>query len=187
MTTFDDIYYVRQVKDGNTEAFVHIVHHYQRMIFGMVGRIIPNNTDTEDVVQEIFIKTFQSISKFREDAEFSTWIYRIAYNTTISYLRKQKHLSSVEGKFENLPEEDIDDTIDSITLEQRLTYLETVLAKLSPDDAMIVTMFYMKDLSIRTISEIAGMSEGNIKVKLHRIRKFMNFEINKLIKDEAAE
>lgn len=188
MAEFDDIYYIHQVKSGKTNAFLHIVRRYRRMIFTIVNKIIPNEEEAEDLVQEIFIKVFQKLDKFKEQSEFATWIYRIAYNTTISQTRKRKYeFSSIEGVFENFPEQEIDDSINYIEREKRLNYLDIVLKKLSAEDTLMITMFYLEDFSIRGISEVTGHNENNVKVKLHRIRKFMNFEINKLMKDETAE
>ncbi|MDR3058714.1 MAG: sigma-70 family RNA polymerase sigma factor [Prevotella sp.] len=182
MTDFDDIYYIRRIKDGHTDAFVHIVRRYERMVFTIVSKIVYRRVEAEDIVQEIFIKVFQSLDKFREESGFATWLYRIAYNTTISELRKRKHeYTPIEDNFANIPDSEIADIIDEISTEDKLQYLETVLKMMAPDDALLITMFYLNDHTIKDISSITGNSEANVKVKLHRIRKFMNFEINKLI------
>lgn len=182
MADFDDIYYIRQVRNGNVNAFVHIVRRYQRMVFTVVNKIISRPVDAEDITQEVFIKVFQSLDKFKEESEFATWLYRVAYNTTISELRKRKHVfTAIEDHFDNLPDESISLQVNELTLEDRLKYLDIVLKKLPPEDALLITMFYLNDNSISQISEITGNSVANVKVKLHRIRKFMNFEINKLI------
>ncbi len=182
MTDFDDIYYIRRIKDGHTDAFVHIVRRYERMVFTIVSKIVYRRVEAEDIVQEIFIKVFQSLDKFREESGFATWLYRIAYNATISELRKRKHeYTSIEDNFANIPNSEIADIIDEISTEDKLQYLETVLKMMPPDDALLITMFYLNDHTIKDISSITGNSEANVKVKLHRIRKFMNFEINKLI------
>lgn len=182
MTEFEDILYIRQVKNGNTNAFLHIVRRYERMVFTIVGKIVSRRVDAEDITQEIFIKVFQSLNQFREDSGFSTWLYRIAYNTTISELRKRKHeFTPIEDRFDNIPDNGITDAIDEISTEEILGYLDHVLKKMPPDDAMLITMFYFNNNSIQEISDITGNSVANVKVKLHRIRKFMNFEINKLI------
>lgn len=91
MAEFDDIYFIRRIKDGHTDAFVHIVRRYERMVFTIVNKIVSRRVEAEDIVQEIFIKVFQSLKQFREESNFATWLYRIAYNTTISELRKRKH------------------------------------------------------------------------------------------------
>ncbi len=182
MADFDDIYYIRQVRNGNVNAFVHIVRRYQRMVFTVVNKIISRPVDAEDITQEVFIKVFQSLDKFKEESEFATWLYRVAYNTTISELRKRKHVfTAIEDHFDNLPDESISSQVDELTLEDRLRYLDIVLNKLPSEDALLITMFYLNNSSISQISEITGNSVANVKVKLHRIRKFMNFEINKLI------
>ncbi|MDR1089985.1 MAG: sigma-70 family RNA polymerase sigma factor [Prevotella sp.] len=182
MAEFNDIFYIRQVKNGNTGAFVHIVRRYERMVFTIVGKIVSRRADAEDITQEVFIKVFQSLGQYREEAGFGTWLYRIAYNTTISELRKRKHeFMPVEDRFDNIPDSGISNAIDEIGTEEQLGYLDKVLEKMPPDDVLLITMFYLNSNSVQEISSITGISTANVKVKLHRIRKFMNFEINKLI------
>lgn len=182
MTSFDDIHYVRLIKQGNTNAFVHIVHRYQRMVFTIVNKIVSNTNDAEDITQEIFIKIYQSLNKFRGDSEFSTWLYRIAYNTAITEVRKTKReFVSFEDMAEKVPDHDIEDRIEDSNTEERLQYLDLVLKQLNTDDAFLITLFYLNNQSMQEISEISGLSLSNVKVKLHRIRKFMNSEINKLL------
>lgn len=76
---------------------------------------------------------------------------------------------------------EISDSIDDISSEERLQYLDQVLKMLPAEEALLITMFYLNDHSIQEIGTITGLTLSNVKVKLHRIRKFMNFEINKLI------
>ena len=182
MADFDDIYYIRQIKNGQTEAFVHIIRRYQRMVFTIVSKIVSRREDAEDIVQEVFIKVYQTIDKFREESGFSTWLYSIAYNTTISELRKRRYeFCAIEDNLANIPDDDISDKIDEISNQDKLKFLDIVLKGLPPDDALLVTMFYLNNQSVNEISIITGKSESNVKVKLHRIRKVMNFEINKLM------
>ncbi|MBD8346499.1 sigma-70 family RNA polymerase sigma factor [Dysgonomonas sp. GY617] len=182
MTSFDDIYYVRLIKDGDTNAFVHIVRRYQRMVFTIVSKIVTNTQDAEDITQEIFIKIYQSLSKFRGDSEFSTWLYRIAYNTAITEVRKTKReFISFDDMAEKLPDAELSDNLDELHTEERLQYLDEVLKRLNPEDALLITLFYLNNHSVQDISTISNLSQANVKVKLHRIRKFMNSEINKLI------
>lgn len=182
MADFDDIYYIRCIKDGHTDAFIHIVRRYERMILTVVGKIVHCQVDAEDIAQEVFIKVFESIDKFREDSAFATWLYRIAYNTTISELRKRKYeFVAIEDKFSNIPDENISEVTDEVSLEKKLEYLDQVLKSLPPDDGLLITMFYLNNQSIQDISSITGHSVANVKVKLHRIRKIMNFELDKLI------
>lgn len=184
MTDLDDIYYIRQVQRGDADAFVYIVRRYERMVFSIVGKIVSSRVEVEDIVQEVFIKVFLSLDKFRQESGFGTWLYRIAYNTTISELRKRRYqFTSIEDSYVELQNEELADDIDELATEEKLHYLETVLKKMSPDDALLITMFYLNNHSIQEISEIADLSVANVKVKLHRIRKYMNFEMNKLMQE----
>ena len=183
MTDLDDIHYIDKITDGDVNAFVHIMRRHERMIFTIVNKILANEQDSEDVVQEIFIKAYQSLHKFRRDSQFSTWLYRIAYNTTISHVRKSRKDQEMNSDaLQDLPDDEVDESHNSVQKEELLSYLDEALQKLKPEDALMITMFYMNNHSMQEIGEITGHSVINVKVKLHRIRKFMNFEINKSIR-----
>ena len=182
MTGKEDIYYVRMIKAGDQQAFTPLVRRYQGMIFSLIRRIVENAEDAEDITQEVFVKIFQSIHRFREESDFSTWIYRIAYNTAISELRKRRHdCLSLDEHVTGAEEEELAVAEESATKEEQLRLLEDLLTRLPAADALLITMYYLDEKSIREISRITGLSESNIKVKLHRIRKFLNFELNKLL------
>lgn len=183
MTDLEDKQYIRLVKAGNINAFAHLVRRHQDMVFTIIYKVVADRAEAEDITQDVFIKVFESIDKFREDSKFSTWLYRIAYNTTISALRKQEERTiSFDDTMLNSSNDNLVDDIDEMTTEASLNYLDEVLQKLPANDAMIITMFYLNNHSIQDISRITGLSESNVKVKLYRIRKVMNFELNKLMK-----
>lgn len=182
MTEKNDLYYIRLVLRGEVEAFAHIVRQYNKMVFTIVNKIVGRREEAEDITQEIFLKVFQILDKFREESEFSTWLYRVAYNTAISELRKRKNIRlTFEENYDNIPDEDIIDSVDELSVEQQLVYLDTILEKMPTEDALLITMFYLNGHSIKEISEIVEQSVANIKVRLHRIRKYMNIEMNKMI------
>ena len=91
---------IKRVKAGEIRAFSAIVSNYQKMVFTIVLKIVENREDAEDITQEIFIKVYKSLDKFKEESEFSTWLYRIAYNTTITEIRK-KRISYSCGRMAN--------------------------------------------------------------------------------------
>jgi RNA polymerase sigma-70 factor (ECF subfamily) len=180
MDNENDILCVQRIKSGDIQAFTMIVEKYGEMIFTVVRKIVVNKEDAEDIVQEVFIKVFKALERFREESEFATWLYRIAYNTTISELRKKKmYFVPAEDNlliYDNLDEHE--------EVEIKLQYLEKALKRLSPDEAFLITLHYMDEQSIESISKISNLSVSNIKVKLHRIRKKLALEISKLIHDE---
>ena len=174
--------YIKRVKAGDFRAFSYIVSAYQQMVFTLVLKIINNREDAEDITQEIFIKVFKSLDSFRDESGFSTWLYRIAYNTTLSEIRKRKIVfASFDNDFSNLEDEEINENIENFATEERILYLEQALKTLPAEDALLITMFYLDNQSIDEISRISDLSQANVKVKLHRIRKKLAMEINKLM------
>jgi RNA polymerase sigma-70 factor (ECF subfamily) len=187
MKTLNDLFYIQRVKAGDVRAFSAIVSNYQQMVFTIVFRITGNREDAEDITQEIFVKVFKSLEQFREESEFSTWLYRIAYNTTLSELRKRKIAPvPVNENLNPANEPFIDDEEDDLK-EVKLQYLEEALKKLFPDEFFLVTLYYFKEQSIEAISKISNLSVANVKVKLHRIRKKLALEINRLLEQDEYE
>jgi len=172
---------IKRVKAGDYRSFSHIVSEYQQMVFTIALKIVNNREDAEDISQEIFIKVFKSLNSFKEESEFSTWLYRIAYNTTLSEMRKRKIVFSSFDDFSTLKDEEIDDNIEDLATEEKILYLEQALKTLPAEDALLITMFYLDNQSIEEISRISNLSQANVKVKLHRIRKKLAIEINKLM------
>ena len=184
MGTVDDYFYIQRIKAGDMRAFTGIVSKYQSKLLTIILKIVGNREDAEDITQEVFIKVFQSVEQFKGDAEFSTWLYRIAYNTTMSELRKRKFsFVSMDENFLT-GNEPAGEELEVMDTEQRLACLDAALKRLSADDAFLITMYYLEEQSIDEISAISNLSISNVKVRLHRIRKKLAIEManNKTIK-----
>jgi RNA polymerase sigma-70 factor (ECF subfamily) len=184
MKNVNDLFYIQRIKAGDIQAFSGIVHKYQRMVLTIVMKITENREDAEDITQEVFIKVFKSLEQFKEESEFSTWLYRIAYNTTLSELRKRKlFFTSIDDNL-FVVNETVNEEIENQATEEKLQYLEQALKRLAPDEIFLITLYYLDKQTIENISKISNMSTANVKVKLHRIRKKLALEINKLMQDE---
>ncbi len=164
---------IRQVQQGNTALFSELVDQYKDPAFSLCVRICGNRDDAADICQEAFIKAFRALSNFRGDAGFATWFYRIVYNSAISYLRAHKiktipleNIRDIQGN-----EEQDDD-------EPTRKLVRKIVSDLPETDRSIVTLYYLMDHSISEISEVTGLSESNIKVRLHRCRIKMHEEIS---------
>jgi len=177
MENLNDTTVIENVLGGNTEAFGVLVGRYSDVVFSLVVRICGNREDAEEVTQDAFVKAYSNLSKFKGESSFPSWIYRIAYNTAISHLRKHKHMQMSELHDERLrareEEEDGPDEFDagSFSREEQLERLENAMAQLPPDDRALLVLFYLEDKPIREIAEIVSQTEGNVKIRLHRIRK----------------
>lgn len=173
MNVKNDSFYINEVKNGNINAFESLVERHKDMIFTIILRIVRIREEAEEIAQDTFLKAFQSITSFEGKSEFSTWLYKIAYNLSISHKRKKKY-KSVEID-ENLISNntDFETYNDFIKLEEseKNKILQKAVNSLSGDDALIITLYYIQELSINEIQEITNLSQSNIKIKLFRARK----------------
>lgn len=110
MELYSDTYYVKRIQDGDNECFACLLDKYSRSVFNLIYRIVANREDAEELTQDVFLKVYRSVLSFREDSAFSTWLYRIAYNTAISATRKKKYeFAPIENNtLENIPDESVD-------------------------------------------------------------------------------
>ncbi len=184
MTELSDIEYIHRIRQGDTNAFVYLVRRYQRMIFSLVVKMVGNEAEAEDITQEIFIKVYQSLSKFREDSKFSTWIYRVACNFCFSYLRKSREsVVSLNEEITLVSEcSDFEEQLENAAKEERIQWLDAVLNELPAEELWVVTLYYKENVSVHEISEITNLSESNVKVKLYRTRKWIKSEMEKRMK-----
>lgn len=175
MSSTKDIDYIREVLSGNTQAYTHLVNNHKDMVYSIALKIIRNESEAEEIAQDTFIKAYQTLSKFKGTAKFSTWLYRIAYNGAISHMRKRKPETTTmeHHAIENLAVEPVQEKLDAKEHEQKLKILHQVLAQLPEDENLLMTLFYLENHSIEEISEITSLTTNNVKVKLHRIRKRM--------------
>lgn len=175
----EDIY-IKRIQNGETELFSHIVTHYSQSVFLLVLRIVRNREDAEELTQDVFLKIYRTLNSFKNDSLFSTWLYRIAYNTAISATRKKKQefLYIEENTIENVSENDIDNAFENNIGEQQLQALDKAINLLLPDERGIITLFYTEQKTIEDIALVTGLTTSNVKVKLHRIRKKLYVILN---------
>lgn len=169
----EDLFYINKILNGDHAAFEVLVNRHKDMVFTIVNRILRNKEDAEEIAQDVFLKSYQSLSKFKRESKFSTWIYRIAYNTAISKTRKkQMEVSAIDERIiENYTTSSIFENMEDFGYEDKKKYFDAALKKIPDEDNVLLTMFYLKEQSIDDISKVTGLSASNVKVKLHRIRK----------------
>ena len=156
---YDEAHIIQDVLEGKTSRYEYFLDKYGQQVFTLIVRIVASQEDAEELTQDTFLKAFRHLSSFKAESNFSTWIYRIAYNTAISAVRKKKY-----DLF------DMDDTLNDES-EVQIAKLNKAMKKLDADERAVITLFYMEDKPVSEIALILGMTESNTKVKLHRIRK----------------
>jgi len=144
----------QQLFEDNSKKVYHLC-------YGYTG----DSDSANDLMQETFIKVWQNLDKFRNESQFSTWIYRIAVNTCLSYLRTIKRRTTDELNdtiIENYVEEPSEK-------QEQIALLYKSISQLDENERIIITMV-LDEIPYPEIAEVAGISEGNLRVKIHRIK-----------------
>ncbi len=172
MTTNDQIL-INQIVEGDTNSFTILVDRYKDLVYTLALRMLKNREEAEEVAQDTFIKTYKSLHKFKGDSKFSTWIYRVAYNSCLDRIKKnKKHLNNVEiNEFTAHQVVSIDNALDKMEINEEKEAIKRCIDKLSEEDSFLLTLYYFDDLSLDEISKIVGITANSIKVKLFRCRK----------------
>jgi RNA polymerase sigma factor (sigma-70 family) len=182
-----DNIYITKVLEGDHNAFAYLVDKYKTMVYSLALRLVKDREEAEEISQDAFIKAYQSLASFKGKAKFSSWLYRIVYNTAISRLRQQP-----AGRV-SLDEPNISDTLyleskenyDTLSADERKKYLEKALDSLDRDEKMFVILYYYEEKDLDEIASIAGLTKTNTKVKLFRARKKMLTVLQSYLKEET--
>lgn len=162
---------LRLVLSGDTSAFAYFVDRYQDMAFTIAYRVCGNELDAEDVVQESYVKAYRNLHGFRAESKFSSWFYRIVYNTAVTHSKRR--LWEVDREAE--PDDVLYLVEDSVQVEieamDRKAVVNDILGRMPTGEALLLTLYYMEDHSVKEIAKITGLNESNVKVRLFRARK----------------
>lgn len=176
---------VARTKEGDAGAFDELVRRYSPRVYGLVYNMTSNHEETNDVLQDVFLKAFRSIKGFRGDSSFYTWIHTIAMNMTINFLKKRNRrrglsLDDVDSHIENDPDF-IEATAGSdprreANLSELQKRLNEAMQKLSHDHRAVVTMFDIQGMPHAEIAKILGISEGTVRSRLfYAHRQLQNY------------
>ncbi len=182
----DDSYYIGKVLSGDTSAFAMLVERHKTMAFNISLRIVGNREDAEEVAQDSFVKAYRSLRSFRGSSKFSTWLFRIVYNTSVSLYRNRKREITRDLS------DDLAKKCDTFTGEETgeeegilTAALQQALGCLPKEEQTMLTLYYYQDCSIDEIAQIMNMSASNIKVRLFRARKKLHEKISRFVEGET--
>jgi RNA polymerase sigma-70 factor (ECF subfamily) len=193
--------YIEKIVSGDMQAFREFIEEYQRLVCHVVFRMVLNESDREEICQEVFVKIYQNLGKFEFKSKLSTWIARIAYNTCINYLKKKKvplYDDLAEAEWQLPGEgaaESADSYIDSVAGEMPLAdelmmsrelnqFLHAEINRLPLQYRTILTLYHLDELSYKEIEEIVNLPEGTVKSYLFRARKLLK---ERLLENYPAE
>ncbi|MDO3626635.1 RNA polymerase sigma factor [Mucilaginibacter sp. BT774] len=185
-----DIELIEQTLAGNQAAYADLVKRHQRFVFTLALRFAKNREDAEEIAQDCFIKAYRSLSAFQRQSKYSTWLYSIVYTTAMTFLRKKRvDTDSIddENTYIQLENSSLSHDVNSAENKSRSYYLNQAITQLMPDDAAIITLFYMGEQSLEEIGQTLGIEANTVKVKLFRARQRLKEKLEHTLKHEVKE
>lgn len=182
----DDHRLIEDCLQGSPAAFGVLVSRYQDRLFNTVYRLVGNPEDAADVVQEAFLSAYQSLGSFKGDAQFFTWLYRIAVNAAITHRRKQRGgLQAIKTSDSAPGIEPLDPAPASrpghhLEMEEDERRVHEALQRLSSEHRAVLIMKDMEDMKYEEMAEVLGVPVGTIRSRLHRAR----LEIKEILERE---
>jgi RNA polymerase sigma-70 factor (ECF subfamily) len=173
---------IDRILAGEQALYAGLVDRYKNYAFTIALKIVQNRSEAEEIAQDAFIKAFHGLKNFNRDSKFSTWLYRIAFNTAVSYKRKHRQpLQSIEHTIIHLAHEGEG----SLETKDKKKYIDLALSKLGEADRTALTLFYLEEFSLEEIAEITQTPANTIKVRIHRARQRLAEELKSILNQEA--
>ena len=181
-----DAQLVKSAKAGDADAFGELVERNEAKIYGLCLKMLGNQEDAEDCLQEVFIKAYKALPGFREEARFSTWLYRIAYNESLMRIRKKKLDTVPLDRPVELEEGDVTRDLADWTTDPRADVMNDELSEvlvrhvneLEPDNRIVFLMRDVHGMSTGDTAEALGLSVPAVKSRLHRARLFLRQKLS---------
>jgi len=178
---------IERALDGDIKCFENIVNLYQHRLYCFIFKMTLSKEDTDDLVQETFIKVFINLYKYNFKWKFSSWIYKIAVNTIKNYWKKRKRISSNEV-YNSIPSElycDFKNNPEN-KYQTKENYIEIlkIINQLHYKYKVVVVLRYLNDLSIKDIATIIGVSPETVRTRIHRARERICIEFKKDLKED---
>lgn len=186
MSFINDQHHINLIIEGNTNEFSVLVNHYKDLVFTLSYKILKNKEEAEEASQDTFVKIFSSLKKFKGDSKFSTWIYKITYNTCLDRLKKSKKVNTTVyiEDFNEHQVKVIETVLDNIDEKSKNQKIQECLFLLPSKEAFLLTLYYFDDQSTEEIAKIVDCSANNVKIKLFRSRKKLASILKKQLEPE---
>jgi len=190
-SSLEDDVLVKRAKGGDESAYKKLVNKYERALYFHILKMIKDREQVEDLVQETFVKAFDNLNTYSTNYAFSTWLYRIATNHTIDYLRKKKlktlsidePMKTKDGEMEmQLPDESAK-TDRSIIRKQRQKIVRNAIANLPEKYRKVIEMRHMEEKSYQEIADVLDLPLGTVKAHIFRARELLY----KALKDKKSK
>lgn len=183
---------VKLAQQGDREAFSLLVRNYQNKVFGLAVNIVRNHETADDLAQEIFIKAYQALPRFRYQSEFGTWLYQIAINHVRDYLRKYKREKDALP-LDDVPEPRGEEKEISLELaeneeeERRKRLIKEKMEEMPEKYRLILSLRDIQGLSYEEISRMLKLTAGTVDSRLHRARRLLRKKLTQALSQEGGK
>ncbi len=168
---------IKKAAKGDTKSFEKLIVPYEQKVYRIAWHVFRHDEDASDAAQEVFVKLYYNLSKFRFDSSFSTWLYRLAMNTCIDEYRKRKRRLDHTAKLDYPMESDCDTPEDAVIRQEKILAVRTAISQLSDDHKSIIILRDIQGLSYEEVSEILNISLGTVKSRISRARSALKEQI----------
>ena len=152
---------------ASKEDFAQLVRQHATAVIDFTARLLPDRREAEEVAQDAFVKAFQQLSSFRGESSFLTWVQHIAYHEAVDHLRQRRpYMVDIDEMPTMMEDEDL-----QMEREERILLMEEAVVRLSPDDQLLLHLFYYEDRPLREIAYIMDVEPNTLSQRLRRIRK----------------
>lgn len=180
--------YLEKAIRGERAGLEYLVNVYGDMAYTIAFRIVNNNEDAEEVVQDSFMKAFKYLDRFKRASKFSTWLYRIVYNTALTKIGAKTLPTTELGEdTQTMAFAQEDDAWFNLFKADRQKYVEIALEGLKTEDRLIITLHYMAEKSIDEITQILDMKSSAVKMRLMRGRKQLEIRLKQILNKEISD
>ena len=178
----EDFNLIDKAVDGDEQAYAKLLQRYKRPVYHMILKMVRNVDDAEDLTIESFAKAFKSLAKFKKDFTFSTWLFRIATNNSIDFIRKKKlNTLSIENTYTDDDGQSVSIDVEDINLNpqdiaikaQKEEIIQVFVNMLPAKYQRLVRLRYFHELSYEEIAQELEAPLGTVKAQLHRARELM--------------
>ncbi len=182
ITSEEEYLLIDRILAGDRNLYATLVDKYKSYAYTLAMKVLENRPDAEEAAQDAFIKAFHYLKGFNKQAKFSTWLYRIVFNTAISYKRKRKPaFQSIENSIVEYSERADQKT----EQDDKQIFLMKAMDKLNEADRLAIQLFYIKEFSMEEVAAMMGQNVNTIKVRIHRARLRLADELKVILKQEA--
>jgi len=176
----NDLALVQKAREGNEKAFASLMNRYRDSIYFMLLKMVNNAADAEDLTIEAFGKAFRNLDSFTPDYAFSTWLFKIATNNCIDFIRKKQvspsPLDQYQDDIDNLTvniQSDLPDPEEALINDQKIAVLREIVNQLKPGYRALIELRYYKEYSYEEISSELNLPIGTVKAQLYRAKSLL--------------